>query len=556
MNNIVIPARPSIHWRVTIDLWFFIHNTAQLNNQLGIISYEDFLSIAFSRNATNTNLDVHCIPIEYAYPILGTNTRTALNTLLNTTYQITNPSNFLTYTYTNASSKWNHLRCAFSFATATHFINDTMASILATPQMYNTQTNFGSFMKKFYRMDDNVDLTIQNFNSFPTSFYLRNLNIFREYMPYSTIGLKYFNIHTITSMEDFPQLLFSVPFDNVSFDTKNFTVYDFSTLDGSLINTNTYNLTASTNNFKPKRNFYRLNLLPFNTDYTDTELKTTAAIPCSAPRSHCSSSQVPFNCIADNYLDITALTCANNCPSGYMRLPTAYLYKRREYCVMQCSVGANCASSNAFYKDITVFNCDTGAVTFSYNCYPQNSSQAGGSLQFSRLFNTHNIEIDLNAFYTRFAIDVWVFRDSLAEPNLTAGEELMILLTNSVAVSYDVNNSNFNVYSDFGAGTVRLTVNETWQHGRWLRFLLFNAELPTTNTTDMHFSTVDDLARDGNNFVNYPGSETLSHIYFCNDDTEITACAGVTWANAYYKNLRIWSANYLSIDSLVNSHVL
>ncbi|MGN1033675.1 MAG: hypothetical protein ACI4PU_09395, partial [Intestinibacter sp.] len=69
-------------------------------------------------------------------------------------------------------------------------------------------------MKKFYKPDQYVDFILENFSGVSTNIYLRNINIYREYMPQNIIT-KYFNMHKLTLHSDFPQLLYSIPFDEV-----------------------------------------------------------------------------------------------------------------------------------------------------------------------------------------------------------------------------------------------------------------------------------------------------------------------------------------------------
>ena len=98
---------------------------------------------------------------------------------------------------------------------------------------------------------------------------------------------------------------------------------------------------------------------------------------------------------------------------------------------------------------------------------------------------------------------------------------------------------------------------ETWVVGRWMHIVLFNALRPTTNTTDLFFSTQDRLQWNNNDTqTNYAGSRTLTNIYFCIDGNEIADCAGRQWANAYYKDLRVWNADYMTADSVLTSFQL
>ena len=88
-------------------------------------------------------------------------------------------------------------------------------------------------MKKFYEYDDFLRLKFKNFlnvtNIQETFIYLRNLNLFKEYIP-QHIQTKYWTFPDLLILNKyFPQLLFSIPFKakyvsrgNYTFSTYNY----------------------------------------------------------------------------------------------------------------------------------------------------------------------------------------------------------------------------------------------------------------------------------------------------------------------------------------------
>ena len=134
-------------------------------------------------------------------------------------------------------------------------------------------------LKKFYEKNKNKYLYFQNFydplnqqqkeNNKTIYVYLRNLNIFREYIPQNIIT-KYFNLNSFTKSKDFPQLLVSFPFSNVepisgkTFQMKGYNYFirdDNGNVDENQIKITNYNLVADSTGttLRPPRKLWRLN---------------------------------------------------------------------------------------------------------------------------------------------------------------------------------------------------------------------------------------------------------------------------------------------------------
>ena len=144
-------------------------------------------------------------------------------------------------------------------------------------------------MKKFYGRNNYTYLYFQNFyhplNEEMTekkncTIYLRNLNIFREYIPQNIIT-KYYNLHLIQKPSIFPQLMVSFPFSGITrktttkpykFEMKGYSYYLRNELGFVLDDTATEaNITIyeleideDVESLRPPRNFWRLNLLELN----------------------------------------------------------------------------------------------------------------------------------------------------------------------------------------------------------------------------------------------------------------------------------------------------
>lgn len=187
-DPIVIQVPPAIHWRVTLDFWTFIHDTAAYGNTAVNLIFTDFLSISITQNSlNNNNVDIYCTPIEYMYPVTGINKRTNLLTQLNTTLQ----AFYLKDTISNTSSKWFYTRCSFNFHTAQVYLNQTPVTTLPVPQQYQNLSDFPWFQKKFYKLTATTTFRIENSATSPTEIYFRNINVYREFLPQNMDNLKY-----------------------------------------------------------------------------------------------------------------------------------------------------------------------------------------------------------------------------------------------------------------------------------------------------------------------------------------------------------------------------
>ncbi len=174
----------------------------------------------------------------------------------------------------NAFNFWNYVRCAFSLNhKKAYLLNIGAETSLTVPQMYSNQSSFGHYFKKFYKDQATVSLSFDSFvGNISTELYIRNLNIFREYLPYS-MDIKYFNLYKIPAHTDFPQILFSIPFESLTLTNtavQNIKLYDFSTeTTTSLTTTTLSSMTYTGGSMPPPRNFKRLNFLDLNNQWSD-----------------------------------------------------------------------------------------------------------------------------------------------------------------------------------------------------------------------------------------------------------------------------------------------
>ena len=105
----------------------------------------------------------------------------------------------------------------------------------------------------------------------------------------------------------------------------------------------------------------------------------------------------------------------------------------------------------------------------------------------------------------------------------------------SSGTSTFLNTANFNSNDSFN--------RNSWNH------LIFANDVISTNTN--YYCTFRNLIY-SNGSTNQPIDTKsvmtpLTNIYFCGSDNSIPQCTGVSWIDAYYKNLRIWDGNWTNM---------
>ena len=469
---------PVIHFRFTFDFWFYFDDYSILNDEVHVeVIYKDFMTIALTKE--NNNLFAYCIPLEWIYEFsFDYNIDFYKEKLIDYIEKIGAP--YSKYNLGTEDKNWVYVKCGYNIDNNKMYINDNPESFFPIKQIYVSgldlkQQNALFEMKKFYGPNNKTSIRFQGFNYLnpigPAYTFIRNVNIFREYMP-QNIDLRYFNLYQF-DFDEFPQLLFSVPFDDVYYNknitslrngtrvyikkikkengkmefkkideikpvkNKNFEefiyyVYDFSDKNSEikqeknlhLMLDKTTNVTTNKISkrifFQPKKYFQRLNLLHKNTQFKDCDSSNPISILCN-PGEFCLSDYKAYICNDSSYfyLDINKLECNEYCDNGYMRPPRYNLYDKRQYCSAKCPEHNNCPSHNLFYTSpITYFKCYSGFFNMYYKCYGENdviNDRGKTAIHFGNKTNSHNIYIPLKNEneepYDSYVIDVWIYPD-------------------------------------------------------------------------------------------------------------------------------------------------
>ena len=348
--NIDIPI--PLSYRITLEFWMFIHDPTYLTNKdlrLSLSSFiiKDFLTFSFHRAEDDFNSTKLIItPFEYFFPFKKD--YTTIEDFYGTYKKLFPSLQYLQVDFLNVTSKWVYVKAGLSYTHNKMFINEEEMDLDYIP-IYDKDENtkYNAMMRKFYRRYDKTYLRIQGFEYINTDVYIRNFNLYSDYMFNRINSPNYFNMHEITNSLVYPQLMLSIPFTNITVDpTKmfvKFQMYDYSN-QYTDVSKNPDQVLISEVKMKlirdylaPSKNFFRLNFLHFkNFEYINTDLfAQTLAIECSDEgQVYCFEDLQPYICrggydLLVNYENNTESNCIKNCTQidsegnvhKYMRLP-------------------------------------------------------------------------------------------------------------------------------------------------------------------------------------------------------------------------------------------
>ena len=634
-----IEVPPAIHWRVTMDFWIWISDTSVLsdsNVNLNIV-YKDF--IAFTLRCVPDGLNIYATPIEwlYEYPTSDEDEETQ-NKYYYKTYvkpnKDTDIKKFLKEVVgsldevtmndkiKDATSNWVYVRYAFNLDSSKHYLNDLPESNLKVPQIYYGQTGMPFHMKKFYDLKNMTYLYFNNFyhpwtdaqaeDKKNLTIFLRNLNIFREYIPQNIIT-KYYNLHKIDGPEKFPQLLVSFPFSGLSLSganankIKGYNYYirqDNGRVDETTVEITDYNLVYDDDieSFRPPRNFWRLNFLDLNKQPETCDFDTLIDLKCDK-NEVCFEDDKPFICAEGtdekpNYLDLQRIECNSHCGSGYMHPPRYSTYNQRLYCNHFCDIGnKQCPSDDVKYTNIhSNFLCANDFFNLYYKCFSQSESVNKADFSgifFSDFLRTPTIYIELPVYYEQFAVDFWYFPDSLLRNRryLDKDDEFekeykpkdhkkpisenqrVIFFSDAFKVMYGENDKKIVEFFQNGASSFNYSQTiETMVDNNWNHFVLtFFKSCQRSKYTYYFTFRNKHYERCGNNenvihisYDQWLTSNTnikLNKIVFCSKDVgnKLTyplfkrQCEFIQWLDGYYRRLQIFDITYSAKQPIFNS---
>ena len=580
-DNINIPI--PLSYRITFEFWMFIHDPTKMSNKdlrpsLSSFIIKDFFTFSIHQNPEDYNSTIVILtPFEYFFPFKKSYTTTEH---FYNTYKNLFPSlQYLQVTLYNITSKWVYVKGGISYTHNKMFINEYEKDLDYIPIFdKDEKTTYNFNMRKFYRRYETTYLRIQGFDYINTDIYIRNLNIYSDYMFNKINSPNYFNMHEISNTLVYPQLILSIPFTNITVDpTKmyvRFEIYDYS---GQLndISDNPNEVLINEIKFKlirdylaPSKNFYRLNFLHFkNAEFDTTDLYSqNLPIECSNEgKTYCFEDEQPYICrngynLLVNNENKTESFCLTDCVQTdsegkelrYMRLPNIKKNQATGGFISNNLCTYECNSSFVEYcptnknDDIKEFKCNGTYYSFFYQClneeiYPAKES----ALQFSGTMNTKSIYFPFNNDLHDFYIEMWFHTDLLTqeEPPLYTK---YIFMTNNQQIYYDVLKQQFmlKVYNDEGIETSFNLMQKIYYYG-WNHLILYTKEELVKGV--IYTTFIVSLANNLIEIGTIQGRSSANKICLCNTDTK---CCGrvskAVWFDLFINQIKVWDARYVN----------
>jgi len=194
-KNINFNFEPPRTNRVTLGFWTFVSELTKMNSSNQMVNFILGNHFVVSVEASSTSdVKLMCTMYEKLYRMYGVGSQTNSASLISIINQYNIPYNSIVIT--NVDAKWFYTRCAMSFDQAVFYlIGSANGQIVNVPgnetalpieTLYTTPTVINDvFFKTTYRNGDTITFTILNASSTTTQFFIKNLSIFREYLPYN-----------------------------------------------------------------------------------------------------------------------------------------------------------------------------------------------------------------------------------------------------------------------------------------------------------------------------------------------------------------------------------
>ena len=462
------------------------------------------------------------------------------------------------------NGRWFFTQCAMGFEDASFFLNinvngqdNYQSKALPYETLYSLPTPIVSnnnYFRQTYRSGDSMTVTIKNAATFGTQFFMKNLYVFREFIPF---GLKFqhFSIQDIVSASpDWPELLYVIPFQTFTYGG-TYTVTSTSYILPGGVNTITVSMIpVSTPNLYPPINFRTLNLITTaNTQYTTADLENTVALAASGNQKVVFADNKALTCNTNYWMDLTSTgsslySCNSDCPSGNTMYPGVTLSKG--YCNYPCTGSMNCPYQNSSLANLpTSFTCVSGATNIYYTCATVATPNYYGMI-FNSFYTPANIYIDSAILpnFQSYTITIWYMADNVTVPNtnfLTApagSPRNYVFYSNSMKLY--INTTNYLYYLEMAFAPTNPTDVTAWINLYEWNKLCFNVIYDGTNY-NFQFITRNQVSTpvtlNPNTYTN--SNQSLSYILFCHLD--VSSCHGysVYWASGFYRNMKIWNGD-------------
>ena len=577
-NDVVFPDIPASRAnRYTMDFWFYVENADDFTKGFNMI-YEDHITISsYSKDKSEIDLIVYCFPQGY---------RTTMQDVFSDDIlqKFNMAQNKVSYTYSDGYSKWNYVRCGYSYDLQKYYINDEpeiniqSEIFFSNPNLKQNEKSFKMFMKNIVKLIINVSK--DNF----VRIFFQTINIYRDYIP-QNIDLKYIKMKEyIVSLSNnyYYPLLFAVDFPidyNFITNTLNYYITDYDLIPNTtqkIANFRSYTISRSYPSYPYYDPFlqcsigkvYKLdsNNLPYCEYISDPH-------NCNNVNLFCLDNQKFFWCPKNTYLDINNYVCNQDCPSGYTKpsdIVDGYGMCYIKASDLHYSSYPNSNNDLLMGNYETKFECEPGYLLVNYHCIRDVSNTA---IYFSNKYYFTNTIASFNKFGIKnYYVDFWVmldltesYRYSTENINKDENRYYLFIAFPHLLTRYKKNIQYINNYV-VNKVTDVITINNLFN--KWNRIVIENYYVEGINLVTSYKYVNIYL---NNNYkrpvmslkINNNNDFSLSQIAFCSGiNDKWSSCVlglntgnykvyeNIIWEDAYYRDISVWNADSTGISSI------
>ena len=554
----------------TMEFWFYVESADDFTKGMNLI-YEDHMTIStLAHNINDNDLDVYCFPQAY---------RDHLDDIFgeNITKRYEEAENKYGFTFENGFSKWNYVRCSYSYDLLKYYINDKQPKDINPEIFFNNYLNdkpFKMFMNNLVKFK--INSSRYNF----ARYIIQNINIYRDYIP-QTIKTKYIKMDQyITNSFENPYypLLFSVNFPqnyDIITDKLKYYVTDFD-INPEKNNLDHFLADIDLKSYKTYPLYDPFKLCNYGQIYNETNKLCRSIMQpnnCDKVKTFCIDTQKFFWCPSGQYLDINELKCNRDCPDGYTRPPDI----RNGYGM--CYINAsdknyrtypklNAELEQGIYE--TKFSCIDGYTLVNYNCIPNGKIEKSG-LYFSSKYKFSNLIASYNKLgipITNYYVDFWFLFDLTEEYRFNIPNDKQRY---TIFIAYPHFITRFKNKIQYNNGFILLDyydiINVEDIKNKWNHVVLENYQIDGKTPADTFKYINIYWNNDYNNpllslKINNINSYALAQIAFCHEMNDAYSICNLGldaitykvftpyWDDVYYKDIKVWNRNATDISSI------
>ena len=577
-EDVVFPNIPASRSnRYTMEFWFYIESPDNFLKGFNII-YEEHIAIStYAKELTDTDITVYCFPQVYRnnpWNYFGEDILKKFNVA----------QNKVSYTYSNAYSKWNYVRCAYSYDAQKYYINNEPEQnvegeiFFSIPNNKQNEKSFKMFMKNLVRIIMNTSR-----DNFVRIFY-QSLNVYREYIP-QEIETKYMKmseyIVSISKNYYYP-LLFSVDFPkdyNIIINVLYYHITDYDwipTTEQVLLDFMSGVYDHSYTTYPIYDPFLQCGIGKiYKLDSDNIPYCDYISVPdnCNNENIFCLDNNKLFWCPKNQYLNVQSLTCNEDCPAGYTRPPDivdGYGMCSIKASDLHYSTFPNTKSELAMGQYEEKFSCDTGYTLVNYHCVRTTSNSA---IYFSSKYYFTNTIASFNKFLIKnYYVDFWIMFDMTETYRYSA--ETLESDTNRyhIFIAFPHIITRYNKYIQYTNGYVVNQITNVTTIDRllykWNHIIIENFAVEGENLASSYKQVSIFINNDYENpamslQIKNNNDFSLCQIAFCSgaNDKWATCVLGlnsgnykvyqdIIWEDAYYKQISVWNAESTGINSI------